>query len=338
MADSGGHWLNLAEAQKLSLTNLLPGVVDEDKLRMPLAPLFPVMQARGTTTTWNRTDGTRRALRAAVGDELLNRDVESYTQMTRTLRIMYDQSLLNNYVAAVYGTINDYRATRLTELQASVWKTLNDAIVYDDGTYNSTHGEGLHAMAYAHGVLDANLSIDEGGALSIANLRTMLRAMKNGTDAFVFPFEIAQRLDAYLQESGIASWVGPGQFTFSKDDVGMRLTSFDNVPILRTDYLVAEQAATGEGSDAKAKYTSGTKEYSIFGIKFGQVVTDSPGVTLGFGQSGDDGSGLFKVVYTKDHPSYDADQLRFITYWNLLDGSRYSVARIHGITDAAVTA
>ena len=338
MADSGGHWLNLAEAQKLSLTNLIPGVVDEDKLRMPLAPLFPIFQALGTTTTWNRTDGTRRALRAAVGDELLNRDVESYTQMTRTLRIMYDQSLLNNYVASVYGNINNYRAVRLKELQASVWKTLNDAIVYDDGTYDGTHGEGLHALAYAHGVLDANLSLDEGGGLSITNLRTMLRAMKNGTDAFIFPFEIAQRLDAYLQEAGIASWVGPGQFAFSKDDIGVRVSGFDGVPIIRTDYLVAEEAATGEGTNAKAKYSTGTKEYSVFGVKFGQVAEDSAGVTLGFGTNGDDESGLFRVEFNEKLPQYDADQLRFITYWNLLDGSRYSVARIHGITDVAVVA
>src|SRR3990167_10461637 len=112
MADSGGHWLNLAEAQKLGNDTLIPGVVDEDVLRGPPVPFFPVMQANGTQTTWNRTNATRRGLRASVGDQLLNRDVETYKHTTRQMKIMYDQSLLNNYVAPVYGTINDYRRTR----------------------------------------------------------------------------------------------------------------------------------------------------------------------------------------------------------------------------------
>ena len=47
MADSGGYWLNLAEAQKLTQTTLVPGVIEENVRRGGLMATLPMAQSMG---------------------------------------------------------------------------------------------------------------------------------------------------------------------------------------------------------------------------------------------------------------------------------------------------
>ena len=44
MADAGGHWNNLAEAQKLTQGTLVPGIIEEDIQEGGLIGRLPVMQ------------------------------------------------------------------------------------------------------------------------------------------------------------------------------------------------------------------------------------------------------------------------------------------------------
>src|SRR3990170_575325 len=110
MADAGGNWLNLAEAQKLTQETLVPGVVQEIVRRGGLLPLLPLMQVVGKSIKWNLQETERTGRRATIGSTLTWTDNITYEQRERELKIIYDQTPLNHFVESVYGNINNYEA------------------------------------------------------------------------------------------------------------------------------------------------------------------------------------------------------------------------------------
>ena len=117
------------------------------------------------------------------------------------------------------------------------------------------------------------------------------------------------------------------------NDAGKRVTYFDGIPIVKTDFLVLETDGTGDGSDLRAK--TGTT-YSIFFLKFGDIFNQEPGLCLGFGDP-EMGSNLYKVELFDKLEDYDAKGIRLITYTAPLLGSKLCLGRIFDVTDAAVT-
>lgn len=345
MADSGGHWLNLAEAEKLTQSFLVPGVVEQNLKRGGLLSVFPLAQATGLDIQWNRSNADQTATLAAIGDTLTWTDAVTYDKQTTALRTVYIQTPLNKFVESIYGSINNYHAQQLIENKRAVVRKLEDLLIYGDVTYNTSPQEfdGLHARAEDNGNdtgIDADaadLDIDMGeGALSLTQLRVQSDIMKAGIDFYLMPLQIARRIDAWVQEAGIGTPIG--SVSFSVDQMGKKVTHWDGVPIVRSDFMVAEQANTGVGTDARAKNTSGTKQYSIFAIKMGQVMEKEPGLTLAFGGAENEPGEMFRMDFFDKLEDFDASGMRLVSYLALLDGSMYAVGRIFDITDAAVVA
>jgi len=342
MAESGGYWLNLAEAQKLSQTHLVPGIVEENVRRGGILDRFPLAQPTGTSITWNRENAEREGKEVGVGAQLKWSNDITYTQISTELKIIYDQTPLDKFVASVYGTFNNYEATMLRGMKKGMWRRAEDRIIYGDTSFStgSLQFDGLHAWAYDNGVKgSSNMDIDEAGPLSLANLRLLEDEMKLGTDFILMPYTIARRIDAFYQEVGstVSNRSAIGSFLWDTNAIGKRVPFWNGIEIVRSDYMVAEQAGTGEGSDAMAKYTSGTQEYSIFMVKLGQVMEGEGGMTLGFGGDTHQGGEIFRTTFFPALEDYDASGLRLTSYIGMLAGSTFSVGRIYGITDAAIT-
>jgi hypothetical protein len=332
-----GHWANMTEVEKLTQSQLIPGVIEEDIKRENLLYRLPVAQASGKSIKWNRELTTTEAAVAKVdvGDQLTWTGDITYTQMEVELKRCYMQRVLDDFNVEVYGTINDYEAQALLECKKGMVRSLGDRIIYDDLTYGTKEFDGLHALAAVQTGTD--LDIDEGGALSLNNLRLMIDSMKYGCDFLAMPPVVARRLDAVAQEAGIASWVGPWQITQGINQIGLPVTYFGGIPIVKTDFLVAEQDTTGAGSNKRAKWTSSTKTYSIFGIKLGNVFNREPGLTFAFGNTRNAGD-FYKLVRFPALEDYDAQGIRLVNYSALLLGSKLALGRIYDVTDAAVTA
>jgi len=338
MADSGGHWDTLAQAAKLSQSTKIPGVFETDVKRNNPVNRIPVAQAAHTGTS---IKFLREAVvleddvtDAAVGDKLTWTETVTYDEVEVFLQIKALQRKLDQFVRDIYGTYNDYRAQVLLEMEKGMMRKIGNAIIYDDYTYGTNQFDGLHAFAEEG---SGDLDIDDASALSLANLRKLVAAMKQGCDELWFPFEIADRLNACYEEAGFTSYAGPGRVTRGINDIGKQVLFYDGIPIIKMDYLKAEQAGTGEGSDAKAAHSSSTAEYTIFGIKLGNVIAKEPGVTLAYG--GTEGQGdFYKMVTFPDLEDYDAEGMRMVTYISMLYSSTLVIGRIHGILDGAVTA
>ena len=359
MADSGGHWNNLAEAQKLTQSLKIPGVFEEDIKRNNPLERLPIAQAAGTglKIEWLREKTLTEDAVADIdiGEQLSWAEDVEYEEKEMTLRRSYIQRKLDHYVQGIYGTYNNYEQRVLLESEKGLKRRIGARIIYADNTYTSSKQfDGLHALAYEHGTAydssnttEDPKNIDNGEAgLSLAYLRIMVDEMKHGVDDLLAPYEIIRRMDAAYQERGFLYTVtGTTQtqgslafLTMGYNELGKRVLFWDGIPIIRTDYLVAEQANTGTGSDgaARALRTSGDNQYSIFGIRKGNVMNMEPGVTFAYG--GTEGQGdLYKLVRFPELEDFDAGGIRLVTYGAILLGSSLALGRLFDIEDTAIT-
>lgn len=339
MAAVVGHWKNITEAQKLTQSQLIPGVIEEDIKVENLLDRMPVALAQGQSIKWNRE---KTVLDSDV------QDVDIGQQMTWTSSVEYDAQetelkrcalprLLDNFIVDVYGTVQNYEAQALWEIKKGMKRKLGDKILYDDITYGGAKQfDGLHALAALQ--TGTNLDIDEGGALSMNNLRVVIDEMRHGVDIIYLPRCIHRRINAAYQERAFAGTAGDhvmSLVSFGYNEVGKRVMFFDGIPIVATDFLEAEDDGTGDGSNIRSRGSSAAT-YSILLIKFGDVFNGEAGLCMGFGDP-QMGQNLYKVELFDKLEDYDAKGIRLITYVAPLLGSKLALGRIFDITDIAVT-
>jgi hypothetical protein len=346
-----GHWDTLADAQELTQSMLLQGVIQTVVEAGQLTSRLPVKQVTGKDLLYNREDSWTASSGASffdIREQIPWSSDVTYTPVTVPLKRIARQDPIDNFVRTTYSSVNDYTALMLQQLAKRMTRFVEHHIIYGDVTYGgSKQFDGLHALAEEN---TGDLDIDEGeGALSLMNLRKLLDAAKVDTEAdagasgrsnviILVPREIGRRLDAGVQEAGmVRSSVthSMSQITMGRNEFGARTTFFDGIPIVRSDFLVAEQANTGVGSDVRAANSSGTKQYSIFVIRLGQ--TEEGGLSMLFG--GDSGTvgEIFKHTHFDVLENYDSGGERLVAYTALALGAGHSIGRIYDITDAEVT-
>jgi len=357
MADSGGHWKTLAEAQKLTQSMKIPGVYEEDiKLNNPVERL-PVAQGAGTglKIEWLREKTTTEdaVTDITVGEQLAWSDDVEYEEKETTLKTVYIQRKLDHFVKGIYGTYNNYEARVMLECEKGLKRKIGARLIYADTTYTSSKQfDGCHALAAEHGTPyttsattnDAKNIDQEDVGLSLHYLRVMEDAMKLGIDEIWSPFEILRWLDAAYQEKGFAglAYDTAGALAFLSlgfNELGKRILFWNGTPLVRTDYLVAEESGTGTGatSNARALYST-TARYSMFFVKKGSGALDggNPGLTFIYGNTEGQGD-LYKLVRFPELEDYDAGGLRMVSYCGLILPSTFGLGRIFDIADTAVT-
>ena len=279
MADSGGHWDNLAAAQKLTQSTKIPGVIEEDIKRNNPIERVAVAQAAhsGLKIEWLREQSASvtaledAVAEASIGEQLSWSEDTDYDEKEATLVRSYVQRKLDHYVQGIYGTFNNYEVIMLGECEKAMKRKIGARLIYaDDNTAGQFNG--LHAW---NRETSGDTNIDQGEAgLSLANLRIMVDAMKHGCDELWFPFEIMRWLDAAYQEKGFAGLAynvagGMSFLTLGYNELGKRVLYWDAIPIIRTDFLVAENqnvGLTSTASSVRSLYTAYDKQYSIFGV------------------------------------------------------------------------
>lgn len=338
-----GHWDTLAEAAKLSNSVLQQGIVETIVEGGQLLPLLPVKQISGSSYLYNREDSWSASSGAdfyTVRQQIPWTSDVTYTQVTATLKQIIRQDPLDKFVAQTYNNINDYRAVKLTELAKRMSRFMEHAFIYGDVTYGGAKEfDGLHALAEENA---ATLDIDGGEtAPSYTNLRALLDACKVDTQhakggrqnvIILMPRILGRFIDASVQEASFVRTNAThslGYISYGQDEFGKRITYFDGIPIVRSDFLVAEQANTGAGSNKRAAHSSGTAQYSIFVIRFGQ--SEDGGLSLCFGGGMGPGMPFERESFDKLE-DFNSGGERLVSYLVPLLGAGYCLGRIYDVT------
>lgn len=343
-----GHWNTLAEAQKLTQSQLLAGVVDTVIESGHLLPMLPVKQVSGQDLKYNREDTWTASAGAdfyAIRQQIPWSSDVTYTQKTASLYRIARQDPIDKFVEMTYNNVNDYRALMIAQLAKRITRFAEHNLIYGDTTYTNASGfDGIHALAEE---LSGDNDIDEGeGALSLTNLRKAIDAVKvdaapgNREGVFILTSrEIGRRLDAAAGGTD-ATVLGNNHpmslITQSMNEWGKRVTFFDGIPIIRSDFLVAEEANTGAGSDARALQSTTTNMYSLFVIRPGQ--TEDGGLSVLFGGDSGTPGDFFRRETFEKLEGFDSGGERLVTYMGTALGAAHSLARIYDITDVAVGA
>lgn len=354
MATAGGHWNTLAEAAKLTHDTLLPGVVETDIKRNNPIEMAPIAQAgsTGPNIDWvKESTGVEDSVDTlGIGGETSWTDNVTYTTGTATLKISYVQRKLDTYVESIYGNINNYREQVVKEMRKGVMRYMGDKFFYGDKDAVAEEWDGLHALRAELGACAANtIDIDQGGALSLMNIRIVLDEMVHGCDVILMPYTIKRYIDQAYFEKGLRTDTTEAlqeymtmlpMITHTTNDAGKRITSFDGVPIVPTDYLVQE--TDGTGNTEGEQRTKGTDNYTVFFIKWGTagLTSQDPGVKFGFGHPDEElGEGqFFTLNYFEKLETHIAKGFRLYNFGALIMPSPFAVGRILDVSAAAVVA
>ena len=342
-----GHWANLQEAEKLTQSRLISGLVTEYIRRGGVltltSPGIPVAQFNGLSVKWNReNDVPAASFVESIGAQLAWQSGQDFIQLEKALKSMYIQTYLDNYIPEIYTTVNDYRATQLLADSRAMIELIEDSMIYghEATSPGNLEFDGFHTIAsrYQENYDGESLDFDmEEAALSLATLRELEDVMRHGIDYLIMAKPLARRFDAYVQEAGIQNNASTlGTISFGTNELGRRITMWNDVPILRSDWMVGEKANTGtSASSRREKAGSGdTKMYSILAVKFGNVYETQPGLTLAWGNNGGSTGRLWKTVLFDKLEDYDAEGIRLISHMSVLDGSTMAIGRIRDIADA----
>lgn len=359
-----GHWSSLAEAQKATESVLLSGIIETVIEANGLLSMVPVRQLSGQDlkydreVSWNAEDGAQ----FLDQEEQLGWSSDiTYTQVTVDTKEIARQDRIDYKKAGQYSSVNDYRSLLIQEVTKRVARFADFHMFYGDIDFNAKQFDGLHTInkdgsadVAAASADETSLNIDMGeAALSLATLRLLLNNCKieqKGRDnvAILCSPTVASLFDAAYQEGGfVRSGVthSLAQIQFGAREIGGRVLEFDGVPIIRTDFLVAEQANTGVDSAGtrRTRHASGDKQYSLFVVRFGEL--ESGGLELVFGDpdplgsGGPVGEGEFRGFARSSFDKlegYTAGGERVWSYITPALGALHSLGRIFDIENVAI--
>lgn len=318
-----GHWNNLAEAVKLVQDKMLiAGVVEEIIEQGQLLPKLPVFAITGKSVVYNREKTLPAAAFYDIHEQIPWRaDTEYTAPVELELKRVARQDVLDNFMLKTYRTPNDYKALVLSELRKGCMRTIEDTLIYGDKATKPKEFDGLSKL------VDSGQRTNQNGALSLANLRKAVDAVKPKPDFIMMPFELQRRMDAAMWEAGISANAIIRVATDARG-LGERVTFFEGTPIVPTDYLLAE---ANDGT----KYVSGTKYYSVYLVRLGQIPDGGVSLAIGGDTGGPD---FFHIVELEELEDYDAGGIRLVAYCALALGSTKALHQVYAVTDAAVVA
>lgn len=311
--------LLITEAQKLSNTDLIRGIVEEIIDVDDTFSLLPFVYTEGKTYTYNREN-----VLAGADFSLPNVDVEesatSFTEVSATLRILIGDVDVDNFLAATMSDVNDQKAVQVAHKAKAVARKFSDTFINGDTTtvYNlATRGgadgvtnvqfDGIDKLTPAGQVLAAGAN---GGVLTFDLMDSLLDQVKLGADVLVMSKRTIRDYKKLLRS---LSSVTPEYVQLSN---GRNVIAYAGTPILRNDFI----------RDNDAQGTSGNVCSTVFAARFNEVdgvhgVYGGP--TMGFA-----------VQEIGQLEKRDATRTRVKWYCTIALKATHSLARLDGVLSA----
>ncbi len=317
-----GYFDSLSEAQKLTQTVLLRGIVEEIIEEGQQIAALPIMQIDGKDLGFNREIGTPSAAFYDVGEEIASQAAETYTAVTVALKRAIGQWDLDHFLTGTYKNVNDLRAVAITRTRKGVMRVVEDKLIYGKVSSNAKEFDGWQALCASAMRINQGSSTT-GAALSLAKLDQLIDSVKPKPDMLLMTFEINRRLSA-VGRGGTTSYPVIQMPESAGGDIQPMITSYRGVPIVRSDFML--QTETISSGDYALPTTGATS--SIIAIRKGAV--EDGGCSLLTG------SPAFELREWDHLENKDAGRMRLVWYLSLINGSTKSIGIIDGITDVAV--
>jgi len=291
------------------------GVAEEMLKVSPLLQHYPFVEIVGNALSIQREDEDQiGAVHFRAVDEAWTTSESKFDQVTFSLYTLGEDCDVPNLIQKTRSNINDQMGTQMAIKSKLMAYKFEDQAVY--GTEESAKGfSGLHSLVTSGQQINMG-SGATGAALTIAKLDELYDLIKGGKpDIILMNLVIRRQLSGYLRTVG--------SYQTGRDDYGNYFVIWNETPIVATEHILQTETISGGSYSVR----TGGLTSSIFAIRFGD----------GDGVCGIQNGGITTESWDRLEQK-DASRVRIKWYCGQALHSTKALARLDGVTNAAVTA
>lgn len=260
--------ITLLEAAKLNPGEVLRNTIIEHFARSSdLLRVVPFIDVAGGAYVYN-LEGQLPGVAFRGVNEGYEASAGIMNPETERLRIGGGELKVDNAVLKMHG--NDVRSQHELRQVKALSLTIGAKMINGDSTADPREFDGLRTRIQGDQLLDAG-STDGGDALSVSALRDLIDAVDNPTHLIM-----SKKMRNLLSAAATDTTIG-GYIAYDKDEFGRRVTMFDGLPIVVTDYDAEgkqiidfnEVGAGGSTATATSIYAVNMGDEGVTGLQNG---------------------------------------------------------------------
>lgn len=306
--------ITLLEAAKINPGEVLRNtIIEHFAFTSDLLRVTPFLDVQGGAYVYN-LEGTLPGVAFRGVNEGYTATAGILNPETERLRIGGGELKVDNAVLKMHG--ESVRSQHELRQVKALSLTIGGLMINGDSTADARVFDGLRTRIKGDQLLDAGTT-NGGNALSVSALRDLIDAVDNPTHLIM-----SKKMRNLLSAAASDSTIG-GYIAYDKDEFGRRITLFDGLPIVVTDY------------DAEGRQIMDFNEVGVGGA----TATATSIYCVNFGDEGVTGlqNGVMEVRDLGEMPTQPAmlTRVEWLVGMAVLHGR--AAARLRGIAKAAVT-
>jgi len=305
--------VTLIESAKLSQNMLYRGVVEEMLKVSPMLQRYPFIEIEGNSLQIPREDPLNMGNVGfvATGGVIVGSEAK-FANPTFNLYELIGQADVPGLIQVTRSNFVDQMAAQVKIKSKLMAYEFEDRAIYGDHAVDAGF-DGLHKLMVAGQMLHAGAGVN-GAKLTEALMDELFDLVKGGPpDVILMNLNIRRRFAQYLRPKG--------SYQTERDDYGNYFGVWNATPVIATQHILQTETIA---ANAYALPTTGLCS-SVFAIRFGE----------GDGLCGIQNGGIATEVFDKLE-QYNASRTRLLWYVGQALYSTLAVARIDGVTDAAM--
>lgn len=260
--------ITLLEAAKLNSGEVMRNtIIEHFAFTSDLLRVLPFLDVAGGAYVYN-LEGSLPGVAFRGINEGYTASAGIMNPQTERLRIGGGELVVDKAILKINGP--EVRSAHELRQVKALSLTIGAKIINGDSTANPREFDGLRTRIIGDQLLNAG-STDGGDPLSVSSLRDLIDAVDNPTH-LVMSKKMRNLLSAAASDTTIGGYIA-----YDKDEFGRRITMFDGLPIIVTDYDAAgsqiidfnEVGSTGSTATATSVYCVNFGDEGVVGLQNG---------------------------------------------------------------------
>jgi hypothetical protein len=307
--------VTLTQSALYTQNKLHRGIIQTIIKTSPLMTRLPFANIEGNALAVNR-ESTLPSVGFRAPRAKWTESTGEISQATFGLKILGGDADVDKFMQKTRSNVTDLMKTQIKMKAKAMAHDFDKTCIYGNST-STNEFDGLHVL------IDALASTQQlhmgssstGAAMTIAKLDALVDAVPDGPDILLMNKTVRRRLSEYLRTVG--------SYVTERDEYGRYFMMWNDIPIVVTDWIYQTETISG---GAYALPTTGACS-SVFALKLGE----------GEGFCGIQNGGIETETF-EQLEEYWAKRVRMAWIVGTALYSTVAVARLDGVTDAAVTA
>lgn len=295
-----------AEAEKLSQTDLVRGVIEEIITKDSVFNLLPFVRVNGKAYVYDR-ENTLSEGDFLDPNDVVNEGAATFTEVVTKLTILAGDVDVDKFLNETMGDHNDQLSTQIALKAKALGRKAQRTIVVGDKTANAKEFDGIAKLVTSGQTFYAGVN---GGALTMAMLDQLADMIPHGADCFIMRSGTIRAYKELLRTTA----GGTDGAMIQLENFGAPILAHNGIPILVSDWLPANEV---RGSSSNT--------CSIYAVRMNEL----DGL---HGLFGGESAGM-RVEQIGTVQNKDAWRVRVKWYLGLALKSTQSLARLGGITN-----